>query len=184
MFCVSPQFTSNLIKFFLLLENFHWFLLLTEWNPKSLSIPKDFWSVLFSPFFPASPWLRPFLLPDLHQGGAKSCALIFSFHLEHISPLTAQWVSSKLKCFMNWLLSHELPSLCQWSVTEQSCCRNIFLISSLLFFFCVKSQNTMAWNYSFLYSNFLRDGLENDSQHVFWISEYMSEWIKILCPLK
>ena len=30
-------------------------------------------------------------------------ASIFSFHLEHISPVTAQWVSFKLKYFMNWL---------------------------------------------------------------------------------
>ena len=132
---ISPQFTSNLIKFFLCWKTFIAFYC----SQNKIQNLHQFLKILICSFSPHS-----FLLFSLTSSLSSSTAfikvvpslrvLIFPFHLEHITPLTAQWVSSKLKYFMNWLLSHELPSPCQWSVTEQSCCHNIFLT---YFSFCM-----------------------------------------------
>ena len=71
---VSPQFTSNLIKFFLCWKTFIGFYC----SQNEIQNPYQFLKILiffFSPFFPVLPDFIPFFFLSLHQGGAKSLCL-------------------------------------------------------------------------------------------------------------
>lgn len=71
---VSPQFTSNLIKFFLCWKTFIGFYC----SQNEIQNPYQFLKILiffFSPFFPVLPDFIPFFFRSLHQGGAKSLCL-------------------------------------------------------------------------------------------------------------